>query len=133
MCPRAAGTFEVSLCRWSCTTKKTTCSVARLSTRHFRGDLNGTGTVEVRTAGTKVKGSARYVAIEKVMGAPNGRHGTFFLQHSGIVNREAQQLRVTVVPDSGTGDLTGVSEKWTSLSKRTSIRISSSTPFTEKP
>jgi len=40
---------------------------------------------------------------------------------------------VTVVPDSGTGDLTGVYEKWTSLSKRTSIRISSSTPFTEKP
>ena len=38
-------------------------------------------------AGTEVKGSAGYVAIEKVTGTLGNRTGTFFLQHSGIMSR----------------------------------------------
>jgi hypothetical protein len=75
----------------------------------FRGDLEGTSKGEMLAAGTPVKGSAGYVAIEKVSGTLEGRQGTFILQHSGTMNRGAAQLTVTVVPDSGTGQLTGLS------------------------
>jgi hypothetical protein len=60
------------------------------------------------TAMTAVKGSAGYVAIEQVSGTLKGRIGTFTLQHSGTMTRGAQQLSVTVVPDSGTGQLAGL-------------------------
>ena len=52
---------------------------------------------------------AGYVAMERVIGTLEGRTGTFALQHSGTMTRGAQQLSVTVVPDSGTGELTGLS------------------------
>jgi hypothetical protein len=58
------------------------------------------------SVGTKVKGSAGYVALEQVTGTLNGREGAFALQHSGTMDRGAPQLSVTVVPDSGTGQLT---------------------------
>jgi Protein of unknown function (DUF3224) len=54
------------------------------------------------TAMISVKGSAGYVAIEKVTGTLQGRSGRFVLQHSGTMNRGVGQLIVTVVPDSGT-------------------------------
>jgi hypothetical protein len=60
------------------------------------------------SAGTGVKGSAGYVAIERVVGRLDGRSGTFVLQHSGTMNRGQASLLVTVVPDSGTGELAGL-------------------------
>jgi hypothetical protein len=64
-------------------------------------------------AGTAVKGSGAYVAIEKVTGTLQGRTGTFVLQHMGTMARNMPQLTINVVPDSGTGDLTGLSGKMT--------------------
>jgi hypothetical protein len=55
-----------------------------------------------------VKGSAGYVAMERVTGTLKGRGGSFVLQHSGTMNRGTAQLSVTVVPDSGTGQLEGL-------------------------
>ncbi len=55
-----------------------------------------------------VKGSAGYVAMERVTGTLGGRSGTFVLQHSGTMDRGASSLRVSVVPDSGTDGLTGL-------------------------
>ena len=57
---------------------------------------------------TSVKNSAGYVAIERVTGTLHGRSGTFLLQHSGLMNRGAPGLTITVVPDSGTGQLEGI-------------------------
>lgn len=57
---------------------------------------------------TSVEGSAGYVAIERLTGALKGRKGSFVLQHSGTMNRSAQQLIITVVPDSGTEEFTGL-------------------------
>jgi len=57
---------------------------------------------------TEVKGSAAYVAIEKVTGTLKGRTGTFIFQHMGTMNRGVPHLTVSVVPDSGTGQLTGL-------------------------
>ena len=38
----------------------------------------------------------------------NGKRGAFVLQHTGTMNRGAPTLVVTVVPDSGTGELVGL-------------------------
>ena len=64
-------------------------------------------------ARSSVKGSAGYVAMEQVSGILGVRSGTFVLQHSGTMTRGEPSLSVTVVPDSGTGDLTGLSGKMT--------------------
>ena len=77
--------------------------------KQFHGDLSATSKGQMLSAGTEVRGSAGYVAIEKVSGQLNGRTGTFVLQHSATMNRGTPQLIITVVPDSGAGDLRGLS------------------------
>ena len=74
----------------------------------FRGDLEATSTGEMLSAMGGVQGSAGYVALERVTGTLHGRRGTFALQHSGTMARGARSLAVTVVPDSGTGQLEGL-------------------------
>jgi hypothetical protein len=81
--------------------------------KQYHGDLEGTGKGQMLTAGTDVKGSGAYVAIEKVSGILKGRAGTFVLQHSGTMTNNAPQLAITVVPDSGTGQLKGLAGKMT--------------------
>jgi len=83
--------------------------MGRLSiNKTFRGDLQATSVGEMLSAQTEVKGSAGYVAMERVTGTLQGRSGSFVLQHSGTMNRGAPQLTVSVVPDSGTGELVGI-------------------------
>lgn len=79
--------------------------------KQFQGDLEATSKGEMLTAGTPVKGSAGYVAIELVTGKLHGRSGSFVLQHTGTMDRGEPSLTVTVVPDSGTEELTGLSGK----------------------
>jgi len=74
----------------------------------FSGDLQGTSKGEMLAATTAVKGSAGYVAIERVTGALSGKAGSFVLMHTGVMNRGVPSLTVQVVPDSGTGELAGL-------------------------
>ena len=105
---RASGTFEVKMTPQS----PSESSISRLLIdKQFQGDLKGTSKVEMLAVSTPVQGSAGYVAMEQVSGTLNGRSGTFALQHSGTMTRGAPQLSVTVVPDSGTGELKGISGK----------------------
>lgn len=76
--------------------------------KQFGGDLEATSRGQMLSAGTDVKGSAGYVAIERVTGALSGRSGSFVLQHSATMNRGVPQLSISVVPDSGTGELEGI-------------------------
>ena len=57
---------------------------------------------------TATPGSAGYVAIEHFSGTVNGKKGSLALQHSGTMGRGEASLTVTVVPDSGTGELAGI-------------------------
>ena len=76
----------------------------------FAGDLIGTSKADMWTATTEVEGSAGYVAIEKVEGTLRGRKGTFTLLHQGTMRRGGDyQIRIVVVPESGTGELAGLS------------------------
>jgi Protein of unknown function (DUF3224) len=79
--------------------------------KHFHGDLEAGSKGQMLTGMTEVKGSGAYVAIERVTGTLNGRSGSFLLHHLGIMTRGVPQLDVTVVPDSGTGELTGIAGK----------------------
>ena len=81
--------------------------------KRFHGDLEGTSTVEMLTAGSSVKGSAAYVAIERVAARLNGRPGAFALLHVGTMTRGQPELTVSVVPDSGAGELVGLSGRMT--------------------
>jgi flagellar basal body rod protein FlgG len=106
---RASGTFEVNLTPQN---DGENAAVGRMTiAKQFQGDLNGTSKGQMLMAGTAVEGSAGYVAIEKVDGSLGGRSGSFYLQHSGTMTRGAGVLIVTVIPDSGTGELTGLSGK----------------------
>jgi hypothetical protein len=79
----------------------------------FEGDLVGTSRGQMLSAMSGVKGSAGYVAIERVSGTLLGKTGSFVLQHSGSMNRGVPTLSVSVVPDSGTGELEGISGQMT--------------------
>ena len=79
--------------------------------KQYQGALEATGMGQMLTAGTEVKGSGAYVAIEKVSGTLEGKKGTFILQHTGTMTRELPHLAIIVVPDSGTGELEGISGK----------------------
>src|SRR5437899_473962 len=68
-------------------------TIGRMSIdKQFHGDLEGTSKGQMLAAGTDVKGSAGYVAMERVNGTLHGRTGTFALQHSGTMNRGPAQL-----------------------------------------
>jgi hypothetical protein len=76
--------------------------------KQISGDLTATTVGQMLSAMTDTEGSAGYVAMERVEGVLDGRQGSFVLQHTGIMNRGAPSLAVNVVPDSGTGELTGL-------------------------
>ena len=106
----ARGTFDVKVTPQSSDAGADGTTLSRLSLdKQYHGDLDGTATGEMLAAGTQVKGSAGYVAVERETGTLKGRRGTFVLQHSGTMAHGAQQLTITVVPDSGTSDLVGLS------------------------
>jgi len=74
----------------------------------LQGDLTGTGQGEMLTAGGSVKGSAAYVAVERITGTLQGRKGSFATYHVGVMTRGTPQLTIALVPDSGTDELTGI-------------------------
>lgn len=106
---RASGTFEVKLTPQPPAHDTDAQSIGRLSIEKiYHGDLAGTAQGQMLTALTAVKGSAGYVAIERVTAKLHGKRGSFVLQHHGIMDRDEQSLTVVIVPDSGTDDLVGI-------------------------
>ena len=109
MTTRANGTFEVQLNPQGPQDKAEGATLGRMSIdKQFHGDLEGISKGEMLSAMTDVMGSAGYVAIERVTGTLRGKVGAFVLQHTGTMARGAQQLTVSVVPDSGSGQLAGL-------------------------
>ena len=107
---RAAGSFDVKITPLANDTPPEGSPLGRMSIdKQFHGDLEGTSKGEMLTAGTTIKNSAGYVAIERVTGTLHGKKGTFALQHNATMTRGEGALNIIVVPDSATGDLTGLS------------------------
>lgn len=103
----ATGTFDVKL-----KPQTDDPAIGRMSIdKQYHGDLEATSKGQMLAVQGEVKGSAGYVAIERVSGTLAGHSGTFALQHTGTMNRGVPELSVTVIPDSGTGELPGLSGK----------------------
>jgi Protein of unknown function (DUF3224) len=109
MSHKAIGTFSVKMTPIGETDTQDGVALGNLLLeKTFEGDLVGTGSGRMLTALTPEKGSAGYVAIERVTGTLNGRAGSFTMQHTGTMDSGAQQLSITLVPGSGTGALAGI-------------------------
>ncbi|HUA88191.1 MAG TPA: DUF3224 domain-containing protein [Steroidobacteraceae bacterium] len=111
MSQRATGSFDVKV-----TPQKPDTQVARAANlsrltidKRFHGDLEGISKGEMLALQTDTQGSAGYVALERVTGKLKGRSGAFVLQHSATMSRGEPESAITVVPDSGSGELRGIS------------------------
>ena len=109
MTQRATGPFEVQIAPIPLSHEDGDALLGRMSIdKQLHGDLEATGQGEMLSARTATSGSAGYVAIEKITGTLHGRAGSFVLQHSSTMNRGEPTQSITVVPDSGTEELTGL-------------------------
>jgi hypothetical protein len=114
MTTHASGRLEVKLSPLATDDQAQGVPLGRMSfDKQYHGDLQASSKGEMLTAGTIATGSAGYVAIERVTGSLHGRSGTFVLQHSGTMARSVPQMSITVVPDSGTGELMGLAGQMT--------------------
>lgn len=111
---RAKGTFDLTMTPEPPYDVADGISIGKVEFRkRFEGGLDATSHVVMIGARTPVPDSAGYVAIERVSGSLDGKRGSFVLQHSGTMTRGEQSLVVSVVPDSGTGELAGLSGQMT--------------------
>ncbi|MEO7477953.1 MAG: DUF3224 domain-containing protein, partial [Lysobacteraceae bacterium] len=105
----ANGSFDVQLVPQAADDATGGAAIGRMSIdKRFHGELDATSKGQMLAHRTSTHGSAGYVAMEIVNGLLHGRSGTFVLQHSGTMDRGDAQLALAVVPDSGTGQLTGL-------------------------
>lgn len=110
----ASGTFDVKMNPQPPDDEVGDPTVGRMALdKQFHGDLEAASKGQMLAVSTEVKDSAGYVAMERVIGTLHGRKGTFALQHNGTMTRGTPQLAITVVPDSGTGELVGLTGKMT--------------------
>ena len=108
----ARGMFEVKMTPHSPQGESTSEPFQRLTgDKQFHGELEGTGKGEMLGVYTAVEGSGAYVALEVVTGELDGKRGSFILQHKGTMRKGVYMMEVTVVPDSGTEALAGISGK----------------------
>ena len=108
--PTARGPLEVSIEAESPFLEQDGLKLNRNVVRkEFSGGMVGASEAQMIAAFTGTPGSAGYVAIEHFTGSVDGKSGSFVLQHSGVMNKGDAQLTVTIVPDSGAGELTGIS------------------------
>ncbi|HXT18909.1 MAG TPA: DUF3224 domain-containing protein [Gemmatimonadaceae bacterium] len=109
MTTHAKGTFDVQLHALAMEDIANDAMLGRMSSdKQLHGDLTGTTQGQMLTVGTTTSGSQVYVAVERVTATLGGKHGTFALHHRGVMNRGKATLEISVVPDSGTGELAGI-------------------------
>jgi hypothetical protein len=115
MSQRATGSFDVKVVPQKPDTQiARAANLGRLTIdKRFHGDLEGISKGEMLAVQSDVKGSAGYVALERVTGKLQGRSGGFVLQHSATMTRGESAAAITVVPDSGSGELAGLTGKMT--------------------
>ena len=109
MTQHASGSFDVTLTPQSPDEGGDAVMARLLIEKQFHGELQASSRGQMLAVGTDIHGSAGYVAMERVTGKLLDRSGSFALQHSGTMTRGVPQLEISVVPDSGTGELAGIS------------------------
>jgi hypothetical protein len=109
MTTRATGTFEVKTIPLAPETATGGEAIGRFALdKQFHGDLEGASRGQMLGGGNPATGTAGYVAMENFTGTLQGRNGSFSLQHMGTMGGGKFDLKVIVVPGSGTGELAGI-------------------------
>jgi hypothetical protein len=109
MTGHATGSFDVKMSPQTITGQAADPDMGQMSMRKtWQGDLDATSTGTMIGAGKPDRGSAGYVAMEKVTGTLMGRTGTFILQQFGTMTDDKLQMTIAVVPSTGTGQLEGL-------------------------
>jgi hypothetical protein len=104
----ARGPFDVKMVPQD--DKLNGCISRMVLDKQYHGDLEGTSKGQMLAVGS-AKSSGVYVAIETFTGTLQGKVGSFSLHHTGIMTKAGPNLSINVVPDSGTGQLAGISGK----------------------
>ena len=108
--PTARGTFEVVMEGEPPFLEQDGLTLNRVVVhKEFSGGMVGASEAQMLAAFTATPGSAGYVAMERFTGSVDGKPGSLVLQHSGVMDKGDARLTVTIVPDSGAGELTGIS------------------------
>lgn len=103
----ARGTFEVKVMPQP--KGETDLFAGYIVDKEFAGDFTGSSKGQMLAAETPVQGSAAYVAFESATGNLQGKQGSFLMQHKGNMQGDSKSLDINIVPDSGTGELKGIS------------------------
>jgi hypothetical protein len=110
----AKGPFDVKLLPQTLSDQSADPKLGRMSIeKQYHGDLEAAAKGEMLTAASEMKESGVYVAVERVTGTLQSRHGSFSMHHTAIMNRGTPELKITVVPDSGTDELKGLTGSMT--------------------
>ena len=105
----ATGTFEPKMTPQPPDEKLADTTINRFNgEKQFHGGLDGTSKVLMLAPSSDVKGSGGYVAIERFTGSLAGHTGSFTMLHNGTMANGKFHLEITVVPDSATGELKGL-------------------------
>ena len=110
MTAQATGTFDVKVTPLPTDEKVKGVTVGRFAIeKQWQGDIVGVSKGEMMSAGGEVKGSGGYVAVEPMTVSVKGKSGTFILMHHATMKNDGDfKMMINVIPDSGTGDLTGI-------------------------
>lgn len=105
----AEGPFEVKMNPLPADGGSEAVALGRMALdKRYRGDLEATSVGQMLALHGDEKGSAGYVAIERISGSLQGRSGSFAAQHFGLMDRGDKTLRIDIIPDSGRGELVGI-------------------------
>ena len=105
----ANGAFDVKVSPLALSEQSADPKLGRMSIeKQYHGDLEATAKGEMLTGQSEMKESGVYVAVERVTGTLKGKRGGFTMYHTGVMNRGKPELKITVVPDSGTDELQGL-------------------------
>jgi len=107
--PVVSGEFDVKMGPEDLSSVAAGSGIGRMSLdKRYHGALQASGKGEMLAYMDRALGSGAYVAMERVQGSLEGRSGAFLLHHTGVMTRNAPDLAVRVVPDSGDGELAGL-------------------------
>jgi hypothetical protein len=105
----ATGAFDVKILPLTLSEQSADPKLGRMAIeKQYHGDLEAAAKGEMLTAQSEIKDSGVYVAVERVTGTLNGKRGSFAMYHSGVMNQGKPELKITIVPDSGTDELQGL-------------------------
>lgn len=110
----ATGKFEVKATPIDLTIADKRAGTMRMMfEKTFEGSLHAQSIVSMTGLMNAEMKSGGYVALEFVDGAIDEKVGSFYLQHSSTMDRGSQKQSITVVPDSGTDSLAGLTGEMT--------------------